>query len=102
MIAYFKRMRNQTRLLQAYKDVFYNGESAKLVLEDLIDVSGWSEGSYEQGMDSSAVAFREGRKAVINHILACMHYDEDYIGRINVLLEAKERRIARLNQYQEY
>lgn len=102
MFAYFRRMKGQARLLQAYKDVFrQDSDSVRLVLEDLIDTAGWTQSSYEPGMDASAVAFREGRKAVINHLLACLKYDEDYIGRINVLLDAKERQIARLNYYQE-
>ena len=100
MFRFFRRMSKQDKLLQAYRDVFnLEIESSRLVLEDLIEECGWAQSTYEQGMDPAAVAFMEGRKVAINHILTCLHYDEDHIGRMNMLLDAKERQIAAMNTY---
>ena len=102
MSALFRGLRGQDKLLQAYKDVFRKDDPAvKLVLADLIDAAGFAQPSYMQGMDHAAVAYREGLKAVINHILVRIECDVDYVGRINILLDAQERQIARLTQYQE-
>ena len=102
MLNRFRQLRGKTALLQAYKDVFaQDSEAAKLVLADLVDVSGFAQASYVPGLDPAAVAYREGQKAVINHILTCLRYDEEYVGRLNILLDAAERQISRLTQYQE-
>ena len=102
MLNRFRQLRGKTALLQAYKDEFSQDSAAvKLVLADLVDVSGFAQPSYVPGLDPAAVAYREGQKAVINHILTCLCYDEDYVGRLNILLDAAERQIARLTQYQE-
>ena len=102
MSALFRALRGQDKLLQAYKDVFREDDPAvKLVLADLVDATGFAQPSYQQGLDPAAVAYREGLKAVINHILVRVECDFDYVGRINILLDAQERQIARLNNYQE-
>ena len=102
MLNRFRQLRGKTALLQAYKDVFGQDNAAvNLVLADLVDVSGFAQPSYVPGLDPAAVAYREGQKAVINHILTCLAYDEDYVGRLNILLDAAERQISRLTQYQE-
>ena len=106
MLNRFRQLRGRTALLRAYKDVFGAADgpiaaAAKLVLDDLVDVSGFAQPSYLPGLDPAAVAYREGQKAVLGHILACLHYDEDYIGRLNILLDAAERQIANLTRYQE-
>ena len=100
MFSFFRRMNRQARLLQAYRDVFnLENESARLVLEDLIEVTGWTQDTYTPGLDHAVTAFREGRKVAVNHILTCLHYDPDHIGRMNVLLDAKERQMAAINTY---
>ena len=100
MFSFFRRMNRQDRLLQAYRDVFnLENDSARLVFENLIEVTGWTQDTYAPGLDPAAVAFREGRKVAVNHILTCLHYNEDHVGRMNVLLDAKERQIAMLNTY---
>lgn len=103
MLNRFRQLRGKTALLQAYKDVFgaADNPAARLILDDLVDITGFAQPSYLPGLDAAAVAYREGQKAVINHILTCLKYDEDYVGRLNILLDAAERQIARLTQYQE-
>lgn len=93
----FRKLKNKAGLMQAYKTVFCADEKAgQKVLDDLVTMSGFVELSYTPGRDAATVAFREGQKSVINHILTHLHYDEDYIGRINMLLEIKEQQT--LNQ----
>lgn len=97
---FFRKLNRKGRLLQSYKTVF-SGDDAKLVLENLVDEAEWCRDSYMAGRDAAAMAYQEGKKAMVNHILTCLGYDEDYIGRINILLAAKERQVARINNYEE-
>lgn len=93
-----RKLRGKARILQAYRAVFLADETAgRTVLDDLIQMSGaGSLSSYMPGNDPATVAYREGRKSVVNHILACLHYDEGYVGRVNMLLDARDRQ--QLNQ----
>ena len=98
MFSFFRRLKNNARLLQAYREVFnLENEAARLVLDDLIAETGWAQDTYAEGLEPAVVAFREGRKVAVKRILTCLHYDEDHIGRMNVLLDHKERQA--LNQY---
>ena len=98
----FKRLKGKAGLLQAYKDVFCVNEAAtRKVLDDLIDAANFNNPSYVPGRDPLDMAYREGQKAIVYRILACLRYDEDYMGRINMLLEAKERQILNQEYYHE-
>lgn len=98
---FLRQLRDKKRLLEAYRTVFFSDEKAgKVVLDNLINISkvaGLS--SYAPGSDAMQMAYDEGRKSMINHILTYLHYDVDYIARINMILESRDRQ--QLNQEYE-
>lgn len=89
-------LKKKIRLLRAYKSLF-NSEDGRLVLNDLMKVSGYYL-PVTKPRDAVYTAFLDGKRAMMTEILRRTHVSQERIARVyRELLEEEEERYERRN-----